>query len=120
MGGMGHMGMMPPPPGYQSGRNTPQSFHGGLVHQPTPSRPTTNYLDIPIPTAHGNPPEDSDGLPSEQELDRSIQDILRVADLNSVTKREIRRQLEDRFGVDLTARKAMINQSIDRALLSSA
>jgi chitin synthase len=114
--GMGNMGMMPPP-GYQSGRNTPQSFHGGMVYQPTPSRPTTNYLDIPIPTAHS--PEDNDGLPSEFELDRAIQDILRTADLNSVTKREIRRQLEDRFGVDLTPRKAVINASIDKALLNA-
>jgi len=53
-------------------------------------------------------------------IDRVVQDILRSADLNSVTKREIRRQLEDHFGMDLTSRKATINAAIDRILLSHA
>jgi chitin synthase len=118
------LGMFPPP-GYQSGRNTPQSPFNtmqetGLL-QPVASRPTTNYLDIPIPRTHT--PEDADLLgggpgPSDIDIDRAVQDVLRSADLNSVTKREIRRQLEDHFGMDLSSRKASINASIDRALLS--
>ena len=83
-----------------------------------PSRPPTNYLDIPIRT-----PENMDlmsGAPTDAELEYSVLEILRTADLNSVTKREIRRQLEERFGMDLTARKAMINSAIDRVLLSQA
>lgn len=117
------MGMFPPP-GYQSGRNTPQSpfrSEAGLLHQPTPSRPTTNYLDIPIPSTRS--PEDIDlspGSPSDADLERAVQDVLRSADLNSVTKREIRRQLEEHFGMDLTSRKATINAAIDRVLLSHA
>ncbi|PPQ68466.1 hypothetical protein CVT24_005563 [Panaeolus cyanescens] len=114
-----------PPPGYQSGRNTPQSpFHNmqeaPLLQQPIPSRPVTNYLDIPIPRATQ---DDGDLLggssgPSDEEIDRAVQMVLKNADLNSVTKREIRRQLEEYFGMDLTSRKAVINASIDRALLS--
>ncbi|TFK32154.1 glycosyltransferase family 2 protein [Crucibulum laeve] len=116
---------MYPPPGYQSGRNTPMSqFHPmseGLLHQPAPSRPVTNYLDIPIPTTRS--PEDVDlppGAPSDMDLDRAVQDVLRAADLNTVTKRGIRRQLEEHFGMDLMSRKTTINAAIDRVLLSQA
>jgi chitin synthase len=112
---------MYPPPGYQSGRNTPQShlrpMDANSLYQPAPSRPATNYLDIPIPQT-GSP--DFLGSPTDSDLDRAVQNVLRGADLNSVTKREIRRQLEDQFGMDLTARKASINTAIDRVLLSQA
>lgn len=121
---MGQLGMFPPP-GYQSGRNTPQSpfnpVHETNLMQPAPSRPVTNYLDIPIPRTHS--PEDNDLLgsgPSDADLDHAVQSVLRNADLSSITKREIRRQLEEHFGMDLTSRKATINASIDRALLSQS
>ncbi|KAF7342277.1 Glycosyltransferase family 2 protein [Mycena venus] len=109
----GYNPMQYPPPGYQSGRNTPQSMFE--------SRPMTNYLDVPIPTS-GSPGELDlpSGTPTEGELERAVQDVLRNADLNSITKREIRRRLEARFGMDLTSRKATINASIDRILLSHA
>ena len=58
------------------------------------------------------------GAPRDVDLERAVQDIMASADLNSVTKREIRRQLEDHFGVDLTARKGVINAAIDRVLIS--
>ena len=85
------------------------------VHQPFASRPVTNYLDMNIPTTRS--PE---GEPTDSDLDQAVQGILRSADLNSVTKREIRRKLEDHFSMDLTSRKATINQAIDRILLSHA
>ncbi|KAJ7722410.1 glycosyltransferase family 2 protein [Mycena metata] len=82
-------------------------------------RPVTNYLDVPIP---GSPGEfDSPaGAPTDGDLDRAVQDVLRNADLNSITKREIRRRLEAHFGMDLTSRKATINASIDKVLLAHA
>lgn len=85
------------------------------AYQPAPSRPVTNYLDMAIPTT-GTPEEE----PTDRDLDQAVQDILRSADLNSVTKREIRRKMEEHFGLDLSSRKAAINQSIDRILLSHA
>ena len=89
---------MYPPPGYQSGRNTPQSPF--------------------FPAAETTPLQQSASRPvSDIDLERAVQDVLRLADLNSVTKREIRRQLENHFGMDLTSRKAVINASIDRILL---
>ncbi|KAJ7080469.1 glycosyltransferase family 2 protein [Mycena epipterygia] len=114
----GYAAMHYPPPGYQSGRNTPQSMYHPMNNE---SRPMTNYLDVPIPTSGS--PDDLDlppGAPTEADLDRAVQDVLRSADLNSITKREIRRRLEAHFGMDLTSRKATINAAIDRVLLSHA
>lgn len=129
---------MHPPPGYASGRDTPQSAHhsplrpmtdaGSMYGQPfappasrpptnyfdmPTSRPVTNYLDMPIPSTQSPAGEPTDG-----ELEHAVQNVLSNADLNSVTKREIRRKLEDQFGMDLSSRKATINQAIDRILLS--
>ncbi|KAH8112775.1 glycosyltransferase family 2 protein [Phellopilus nigrolimitatus] len=126
---------MYPPPGYQSGRNTPigagysnsplrpMSEMGGL-QQPVPSRPVTNYLDMPIPTTRS--PEDVDfGLgpslgPTDAELERAVSEVLHGADLNSITKKNVRQRLEGMFGLDLSARKAVINGAIDRAILSQS
>ena len=58
------------------------------------------------------------GAPSDFELERCVQEIKRSTDLNSVTKREIRRQHEEQFDMDLTSCKATINVAIDRILLS--
>jgi chitin synthase len=128
---------MLPPPGYNSGRNTPQSFHHPLndaasfnhyansFHQPAPSRPVTNYLDMPIPQTSQDGFEMGGGagnslLPPDPEIERAVQNILRTADLNTVTKREVRRQVEEMFGMDLTSRKNVINAMIDRILLGQA
>ncbi|KAF9232351.1 chitin synthase-domain-containing protein [Melanogaster broomeanus] len=45
--------------------------------------------------------------------------VLRTADLNMVTKREIRKQLEEHFGMCLTPQKGTINASIDHAECSA-
>jgi chitin synthase len=109
-----------PPPGYHSGRNTPLSPFNPMhqetaLLQPIPSRPVTNYLDFPIPMSSSH--EELASGPSDAELGLAVQNLLRGADLNSVTKRGVRHQLEDHFGMDLTARKAAINAAIDRNLL---
>ncbi|KII91880.1 glycosyltransferase family 2 protein [Plicaturopsis crispa FD-325 SS-3] len=117
---------MYPPPGYQSGRNTPMSASplrpmSDVLYQPAPSRPVTNYLDVAIPQTGGSDNGDyGSGAPSDVELEQAVQNILRSADLNTVTKRGIRKNLEDQYGMDLTARKATINAAIDRVLLSHA
>lgn len=84
---------------------------------PPPSRPVTNYLDVNIPTSGS--PEPLTG-PSDAVLDQAVQNLLRNADLNTVTKRGVRKNLEEHFGMDLSARKATINALIDRVLLSRA
>ena len=74
---------------------------------------------------HGHP-SNSNGLgdfmtpsgPSEADLDQAIQNVLRDADLNTITKKAVRQRLEEMYGVDLTPRKASINAFIDRIILS--
>jgi chitin synthase len=123
-----------PPPAYHnggsgSGRNTPQSMFGGpgVFAAPMPSRPGTNYLDMPISGGFdagfggGLQAQNTGGAaggPSDFELENAVQDLLRTADLNMVTKREVRRTLEERYAMDLTSRKTTINAAIDRVLSS--
>ncbi|KAG5651222.1 hypothetical protein H0H81_009434 [Sphagnurus paluster] len=111
-----------PPSGDNSIRNSQYSQYRhvgetGSLFSPTPSRPVSNYLDIPIPSRS---PNHTPVTPKDFEIDSAVQDILRRADLNVVTKREIRRQLEDVFKMNLTAHKASINAAIDRVLLGQA
>ena len=129
--------VMYPPPGYASGRNTPvgaQSYSplrpmSEVAHlqQPVPSRPPTNYFDIPISNSNSggisaglgdfmNTNTGSSG-PSDAELEQAVQNVLRGADLNTITKKAVRQRLEETFGVDLTPRKATINSAIDRIIL---
>jgi chitin synthase len=91
---------------YQQG--APSLYGAQSMYQPAPSRPATDYLGMNLP---------SEG-PSDAELDGAVQALLAHADLETITKREIRRRLEEQFGMDLAARKATINASIDRGLLN--
>ena len=108
-----------------SGQNTPsRPASRNMLHQPPASRGPSQYLDMSFPRAsspmmgHESGEQSPAGMgPSDYELDRAVQDILRDADLNTVTKREVRRKLEDRYGMDLSTRKATINATIDRILL---
>lgn len=121
--------MMYQPPGYHSGRNTPGNEMGynttgnsqqyGGYHTQQQTR-APNYLGGDLPGTRT--PEDMDiwDGPSDAELERAVQELLRDADLNTITKREIRRRLEERFNMDLNSRKATINGAIDRVLLSHA
>lgn len=128
------------PPGYQSGRNTPLGGYGygapqmpharttsmamsdsGPLYQPAPSRPTTNYLDMPIVSSQSPVQLGDFGLgPSDADIEVAVDDILRDADLNTVTKREIRRRLEEQFQTDLSSRKSTVNAAIDRALMTKS
>ncbi|KAF8688556.1 TRAFAC class myosin-kinesin ATPase superfamily Myosin family, partial [Rhizoctonia solani] len=87
------------------GRGTPVG--GRPYAQTTMSRPATNYLDMPAHMFSG------DG-PSDPEIEKAIQDILSTADMSQVTKRSVRTQLENGFGVNLTSRKDFINSVIER------
>ncbi|CAE6372477.1 unnamed protein product [Rhizoctonia solani] len=87
------------------GRGTPVG--GRQYAQTTMSRPATNYLDMPTHMFSG------DG-PSDAEIEKAIQDILSTVDMSQVTKRTIRTQLENGFGVNLAPRKDFINSVIER------
>lgn len=57
------------------------------------------------------------GLPTDDAILAEIREILKTADLMSVTKKSIKVELERRFGVALDARRAYINSATE-ALLS--
>lgn len=92
-----------------------------MLEHPVPSRPVTNYLDIPIPTS-GSPDDNEFGLrqPSDTQIDQAVYTMLQGADLNTVTKKNVRQRLEGMFGVDLSGRKAVINSAIDRVILAQS
>jgi chitin synthase len=52
------------------------------------------------------------GLPSDDALLAEIRDILRTADLMTVTKKGVKQELERRFGVPLDSRRAYINSGM--------
>ncbi|KAI9901533.1 hypothetical protein N3K66_003350 [Trichothecium roseum] len=62
-------------------------------------------------------PDDMVGLPSDDALLAEIREILKTADLMTVTKKGIKQELEGRFGVPLDAKRAYINSATE-ALLS--
>lgn len=56
------------------------------------------------------------GLPNDDAILAVIRDILKTADLMTVTKKSIKQELERRFGVPLDARRAYINSGMFSAL----
>lgn len=114
-----------------SGRNTPAEMFGSrpasrnMLHGGSGSRPATAYLDMPMGTMNSSPVFDYEMAaasptagPSDHDLEIAVRDLLRDADLNTVTKRAIREKLQTGFGVDLGPRKATINSIVDKVLLS--
>ena len=79
--------------------------------------PDAFYL---LPNLGGGGAPTAGVAPSDSELERFEQEAMRSADLNSVTRREIRCQLEEQFDLNLTSRKLTINATMDRILLSQA
>lgn len=55
-------------------------------------------------------------LPSDADITKAIREILKDADLMRVTKRSIRNDLEQRFGVKLTAKREYINFVVEAIL----
>ncbi|PNP47238.1 hypothetical protein TGAMA5MH_01053 [Trichoderma gamsii] len=62
-------------------------------------------------------PEDMVGLPTDDQILGEIRDILKTADLMTVTKKGVKQELERRFDVPLDAKRAYINSATE-ALLS--
>ena len=51
-----------------------------------------------------------------QKLEQEIRAILKDSDLESLSKKKVRRQLEETFGVKLKSRKKAINDIVDKVL----
>jgi chitin synthase len=67
-----------------------------------------------LPRGHNDNVELNDlvGLPNDDTILAEIREILKTADLMSVTKKSIKSELERRFGVNLDARKAYIGSGM--------
>lgn len=56
--------------------------------------------------------EDFSNLPSDDALLAEIREILRTADLMSVTKKSVKQELERRFGINLDIKRSYINSGM--------
>jgi chitin synthase len=56
------------------------------------------------------------GLPSDDSLLAEIRDILKTADLMTITKKAVKQELEKRFGVNLDSKRAYINSATEAIL----
>ncbi|KAI4602331.1 hypothetical protein KJ359_009572 [Pestalotiopsis sp. 9143b] len=100
MGGAGHMSRMSLAPSEMMGNRMSQ--YGG-----------SQFFNNPQEMEMAN----LSGVPSDDALLAEIREILRTADLMTVTKKGIKQELERRFNVPLESRRAYINNATE-ALLS--
>ncbi|KAF8198694.1 glycosyltransferase family 2 protein [Mycena galopus ATCC 62051] len=109
------------PPSRFEAQGYAESHTASLYGQKT-NYESRNYSPSPLPYSpmqySHRSPDELDVSPTHEQLHRAVQDVLRNADVNSITKREIRSRLEARFKMDLTSRKATIGAAIERILLS--
>lgn len=92
-----------------------------MMMQAQGSRPATNYLDMPIGNSAIPFLEGGNGAsPTNAELEQAVHNLVRGADLSTLTKRGLRNQVEEMFRCDLSSRKADLNAMIDRALLANS
>jgi chitin synthase len=71
-----------------------------------PSEMMSHHMDMDMSM------EDLSHLPSDDAILAEIREILRTADLMSVTKKSIKQELERRFGVNLDLKRPYINSGM--------
>jgi chitin synthase len=87
-----------------------------------PAKPSNRNSIISVASSaqsFGAPPPgipQDDEYPSPAELEAEIQRILSSADLSTITKKQIRKELTAYFGMDLSHRKQFIHQCIENCL----
>ncbi|ORX33474.1 chitin synthase-domain-containing protein [Kockovaella imperatae] len=81
---------------------------------PPQSRPATEYL--PEVQTFASPMNIGQAGVTDDQLESSIRRICHGANLDQLTKKGLRKQLEGEFGMDLVARKETINRIIERVL----
>lgn len=88
-----------------------------LLHDPMP--PTTVSPETPRDAAWGStvaPASALGRLPPNEVLRHDIRQMIAASDLTSITKRQVRAQLQDLYGCSLQEKKAYINAQIEAAL----
>ena len=74
------------------------------------------YAVVPPRTAVDVAPAGVDGQPSDDAILAEIREILRTADLMTVTKKSIKAELERRFGVNMDSRRQYIGSATEAIL----
>ncbi|MCJ1313918.1 hypothetical protein MMC25_007598 [Agyrium rufum] len=103
--------MLLPPGGVGGGRQSSLSGYNKSPH--VSETEMTPYQDNPFSFS---PERGSVAMPSDDAILDEIREILRTADLMSVTKKSIKIELERRFGVDLESRRAYIGSATEAIL----
>ncbi|KAI9610282.1 hypothetical protein KEM48_002568 [Puccinia striiformis f. sp. tritici PST-130] len=95
--GMGGGSMYGPVPGFMNAQNVESlSRRGSGAGFPVPNNRT--------------------GLPSDEQIIADIQAVLARADLNTITKKGVRQELESMYGTELGDKKSFVNQAIEDQL----
>lgn len=94
------------------------SFH--RLYQP-PARPQSSYaLNLPDPSSDSFTAPAVDYLGAQAitdgQLESSIRRICASAELDKLTKKRLRKELEKEYGVELTERRETINRLIEKVL----
>ncbi|KAJ1727078.1 hypothetical protein LPJ72_006099, partial [Coemansia sp. Benny D160-2] len=88
---------------------------GGMAASGGASIPTTGIQHQAFSSpAHG------DSMPSDDQIIDAVRRLLIDADLSTTTKKVIRGQLAQEFGVDLSLKKEFISKVIDEMLIGGA
>ncbi|PLW12505.1 hypothetical protein PCANC_16555 [Puccinia coronata f. sp. avenae] len=93
---MGMGSMYGPMPGFMQGQDMDSASRRG------------SGAGFPIPNRGG--------LPSDEQIIADIQAVLARADLNTITKKGVRQELEHMYGTELGEKKAFVNQAIEDQL----
>lgn len=94
------------------------SFH--QLYQP-PARPQSSYaLNLPDPSSDSFTAPAVDYLGAQAitdgQLESSIRKICASAELDKLTKKGVRKELEKEYGVELTERRETINRLVEKVL----
>jgi len=113
------------PAGSVYGGDMTPSYYGGSVYGASAYQPTNpaynsmiqNTTTTSYPNASFYNNNRAPGsMPSDEEIVREIRQILSTADLMNITKKQVREQLTDFFGIDMSPKKNYINSIIESIL----
>ena len=100
--------------GFNPEANTRHSSYSYAPPQQAQSRPASGFL--PEMNAETPPIALGEVVITDAQLESSIRRICAGADLDTLTKKGVRKQLEEEYATGLTARKDTINRIIERVL----
>ncbi|WAQ87615.1 hypothetical protein PtA15_8A520 [Puccinia triticina] len=103
------MGFMPP-------NNGMMPMGMGSMYGPVPGFMQGQASDSRRGSAAGFPIPSRGGLPSDEQIIADIQAVLARADLNTITKKGVRQELEAMYRTELGDKKAFVNQAIEDQL----